>query len=172
MAGKREYRSGRRSAPPQLRIGHILLAFLEAASRLLSGDWDSSSFSPTYSPERHSPSRAKLPVSWRKSMKRALSEPLASESDEWSEHRVGLIISGQKAGRYFAIQPSEHDGWDIQISRRRSSRGTSDANQSITEARVQTLLVEWDARWLPVGIYADAVTQRFFRKAMRVEDDL
>lgn len=173
MAGKREYRSGRRSAPPQLRIGQILLAFLEAAFRLLSGDWDSSSFSPTYSPDRlHSPSRTKVPVSRRKSMKLAVSEPLASEFNEWSEHRVGLIINGQKAGRYIAVQPSEHDGWDLQISRRRSTRGISDAYQRIADTRLQTLLMESDARWLPVGIYADAVTQRFFRKAMMGEDDL
>jgi hypothetical protein len=106
-------------------------------------------------------------------MKLAVSEPLASASNEWSEHRVGLIISGQKAGRYIAVQPSEHDGWDLQISRRRrSTQGISNAYQRIADARLQTLLMEWDARWLPVGIYADAVTQRFFRKAMIGEDDL
>jgi hypothetical protein len=105
-------------------------------------------------------------------MKLAVSEALASESNEWSEHRVGLMTSGQKAGRYIAVQPSEHGGWDLQISRRRSTRGISDAYQRIADARLQTLLTEWDARWLPVGIYADAVTQRFFQKAMMGEDDL
>ena len=48
----------------------------------------------------------------------------------------------------------------------------SDAYQRIDDARLQTLLVEWNVRWLPVGIYADAVTQRFFRKAMMAEEDL
>lgn len=173
MAGRREYRSGRRSAPPQLRIGQIMLAFLEAAFRLLSGDWDSSSFSPTYSPgQPHPSSRRKVPVSWRKSMKLAVSEPLASESNEWLEHRVGLVTSGQKVGRYIAVQPAEHDGWDLQISRERSSQGISDAYQRIDDARLQTLLVEWNVGWLTVGIYADAVTQRFFRKAMMAEEDL
>jgi hypothetical protein len=173
MAGRREYRSGRRSAPPQLQIGQILLAFLEAAFRLLSGDWDSSSFSPTYSPgQPHAPSRRTVPVSWRKSMKLAVSEPLPSESHEWSEHRVGLIITGRKAGRYIAVQPSEHDGWDLQISRRRSSQGIIDAYQRVDDTRLQTLFMEWDVRWLPVGIYADAVTLRFFRKAMMGEEDL
>jgi hypothetical protein len=172
MAGRREYRSGRRSGSPQLRIGQILLALLEAAFRLLSGDWDSSSFSPTYSPgQRHPASRRKVPVSWRKSVKLAVSEPLVSEASEWSGPRVGLITSGQKAGRYIAVQPAEHDGCDLQISRE-PSRGISDAYQRIDDARLHTLLVEWNVRWLPVGIYADAVMQRFFRKAMMAEEDL
>jgi hypothetical protein len=105
-------------------------------------------------------------------MKLAVSEHLPSESSEWSEHRVGLITNGPKAGRYIAVQPAEHDEWDLQVSRERSSQGISDAYQRIDEARLQTLFVEWDVRWLPVGIYADAVTQRFFRKAMMGEEDL
>ncbi len=175
MAGRHEHRSGRRSAPTRLRLGQILLALVEAASRLFSGDWDSSSSSLGYSPDRlQMTSRSKVPVSWGKSVKLAVSEPMASkpESNEWSEHRVGLIISGPKAGSYTAVQPSEHDGWDVLISRKRSSRGTSDAYPGTAGSRLQTLLMEWDVRWLPVGIYADAVTQRFFRNAMAGEDDL
>ncbi|MFJ5696601.1 hypothetical protein [Arthrobacter sp. NPDC093139] len=107
-------------------------------------------------------------------MKLAVPEPRApeSESSTWSEHRVGLIISGEQAGRYIAVQPSEHDGWDVMISRRRSSRGTSDAYQGTADPRLLSLLMEWDVRWLPVGIYADAVTQRFFRNAIVAEDGL
>jgi hypothetical protein len=151
----------------------MLLAFVEATFRLLSGDWDSSSFSPTYSPGQSQPaSRRKVSVSWRKSVKLSVSEPLVSEFNEWSEPRVGLITNGQKAGRYIAVQPAEHGEWDLQTSRARSSQGISDAHQGIDDARLQTLLVEWNVRWLPVGIYADGVVQRFFRKATMAEEDL
>lgn len=54
----------------------------------------------------------------------------------------------------------------------RSGQGISGAYQRIDNARLQTLLMEWNVRWLPTGIYADAVTQRFFRKAITAEEDL
>lgn len=155
MAGKHGHLSGRRSALAQLRFGQIVLALLEAAIRLFSGDWDSSSSSLGYSPDRSSlPSRSRLRVSWRRSMKLAVSELMADqlESDAWSEHRVGLIISGAKARRYLAVQPSESSGWDVQISRTCSSRGISDAYQGTPDTRLRTLLTEWDVRWLPTGI--------------------
>lgn len=84
---------------------------------------------------------------------------------------MGIIIEGEQAGNYIAVQASEVEGWDVLISRN-NKRRISVGYPATSDHRLRALLSQWGVRWLPQGIYADAVTSRFFQRAAQGEKAL
>jgi hypothetical protein len=125
------------------------------------------SFMPFGSDPISMPQR-KLRVSWRRARK------LATVTDfpksPWSEHRVGVAVSGSWRHRYVAVRPAAGDAFDVFLASFWSLGGRCRVIHAVMGKTLEESSRRGDIRWLPVGIHADAITRHRFRSAYSSPD--
>lgn len=165
VSGRRVKRSRLRRLGPFLTLLEAVDSVLDAVVALAS----SSPGAPASGGELLLPgSSGRIRTSWKRSLRQATDTSLPRGSDEeaWVEHRVGVCRKGRWEQRYIVIRPSAPNTWEVVLSARQEEKGYARLYPKLSDDVVDDLLVKSDVRWFPVGVYADAITNKHFQDTM------